>query len=116
MSVPDRKDADNIDAHPEPQVAKDGGHAGEVTHPRSAERAGSPPVRLTLKALRGVVPALPGIETTDFEDQIEEAMEEKAAGSLARWVNREPFRLHPRRPVQNSPASSRILRTAGLPR
>jgi hypothetical protein len=37
-----------------------------------------PPVRLTLKSLRGVVPALPGKVTIDFEDQIEEAMEEEA--------------------------------------
>ena len=36
------------------------------------------PAKLTLKSLRSVVPALPGRVTTDFEDQIEEAMEEEA--------------------------------------
>ena len=37
------------------------------------------PAPLTLRALRGIVPPLPGRETTDFDDQIEEAMEEEAA-------------------------------------
>ena len=46
------------------------GEAGEV---------GLRPVRYSLAAVRGVVPPLPGRETVDFEDQIEEAMEEEAA-------------------------------------
>jgi hypothetical protein len=37
------------------------------------------PSALTLQALRGIVPAIPGRTSTDFEDQIEEAMEEEAA-------------------------------------
>lgn len=36
------------------------------------------PVRYTLESVFGSVPALPGQETDDFEDQIEEAMEEEA--------------------------------------
>lgn len=34
---------------------------------------------LTLNDLRGIVPALPGRITSDFEDQIEEALEDEAA-------------------------------------
>jgi AbrB family looped-hinge helix DNA binding protein len=34
---------------------------------------------LSLRDLRGIVPALPGRITSDFEDQIEDAMEEEAA-------------------------------------
>jgi hypothetical protein len=37
------------------------------------------PSALTLSALRGIVPAIPGQISSDFEDQIEEAMEEEAA-------------------------------------
>ena len=37
------------------------------------------PAKRSLRDLRGIVPALPGRVTTDFEDQIEEAMEERAA-------------------------------------
>jgi AbrB family looped-hinge helix DNA binding protein len=37
------------------------------------------PAKLTVRNLRGVVPALPGRATADFEDQIEEAMEDEAA-------------------------------------
>lgn len=36
------------------------------------------PERFTLESVFGSVPALPGQETDDFEDQIEEAMEEEA--------------------------------------
>lgn len=36
------------------------------------------PAPLTLRALRGIVPPLPGREATDFEEQIVEAMEEEA--------------------------------------
>jgi antitoxin PrlF len=36
------------------------------------------PATLTLQALRGIVPPLPGRESADFEDQIEQAMEEEA--------------------------------------
>jgi hypothetical protein len=32
----------------------------------------------SLQAVRGVVPALPGRMTSDFDDQIEDAMEEEA--------------------------------------
>lgn len=54
---------------------------GEAT---SESRATSAPtqrrsVKLTLQELRGIVPAIPGRITTDFEDQIEDAMEEEAA-------------------------------------
>lgn len=35
------------------------------------------PVRFTLESVFGSVPALPSRETDDFEDQIEEAMEEE---------------------------------------
>lgn len=35
------------------------------------------PARLTLADLRGIVPPLPGRETVDFEDQIDEAMGEE---------------------------------------
>jgi AbrB family looped-hinge helix DNA binding protein len=34
---------------------------------------------LSMQDLRGIVPPLPGRETDDFEDQIEEAMEDEAA-------------------------------------
>lgn len=36
------------------------------------------PTKFTLQDLRGIVPALPGRVSSDFEDQIEEAMEEEA--------------------------------------
>jgi hypothetical protein len=36
------------------------------------------PSALTVPALRGIVSAIPGKASTDFEDQIEEAMEEEA--------------------------------------
>ena len=36
------------------------------------------PATLTLQALRGIVPPLPGRESPDFEDQIRDAMEEEA--------------------------------------
>jgi AbrB family looped-hinge helix DNA binding protein len=36
------------------------------------------PVRYTVAGLRGIVPALPGREAEDFEDQIAEALEEGA--------------------------------------
>jgi len=41
------------------------------------------PVKLTLRDLHGIVPAIPGRDTGDFEDQIEEAMEEEAARIVA---------------------------------
>ncbi|MBA2597350.1 MAG: type II toxin-antitoxin system PrlF family antitoxin [Chloroflexota bacterium] len=37
------------------------------------------PTKFTIRQLRGIVPALSGRTTSDFEDQIEEAMEEEAA-------------------------------------
>ena len=36
------------------------------------------PVRFTVRQLRGIVPALPGRETIDFDDQIAEAFEDGA--------------------------------------
>lgn len=41
------------------------------------------PSALTLHALRGIVPAIPGQISSDFEDQIEDAMEEEAARIVA---------------------------------
>lgn len=38
---------------------------------------------LTVRDLKGIVPALPGRITDDFEDQIEEAMDEEAARIVA---------------------------------
>jgi hypothetical protein len=37
------------------------------------------PSGLTLHSVRGIVPAIPGRVSSDFEDEIEEAMEEEAA-------------------------------------
>jgi antitoxin PrlF len=36
------------------------------------------PAQFSVASLRGIVPALPGPETVDFEDQIEEALAEGA--------------------------------------
>jgi len=36
------------------------------------------PAKYSVADLRGIVPALPGRETADFEDQIDEAQEESA--------------------------------------
>jgi antitoxin PrlF len=36
------------------------------------------PARFSVTDLRGIIPALPGRETVDFEDQIDEALEEGA--------------------------------------
>ncbi len=36
------------------------------------------PAKYTLEDVRGIVPPLPGRQTADFDDQIEEAMEEMA--------------------------------------
>jgi hypothetical protein len=44
----------------------------------SAEAGTSRQSPLSVQMVRGVVAALPGCVTTDFEDQIEEAMEEEA--------------------------------------
>jgi bifunctional DNA-binding transcriptional regulator/antitoxin component of YhaV-PrlF toxin-antitoxin module len=41
------------------------------------------PARSALEGVLGSVPALPGRETIDFEDQIEEAMEEEAERIVA---------------------------------
>jgi AbrB family looped-hinge helix DNA binding protein len=38
---------------------------------------------LTVRDLKGIVPALPGRTSDDFEDQIEEAMEEEATRIVA---------------------------------
>jgi antitoxin PrlF len=37
------------------------------------------PAKFTLRELKGIVPAIPGRTTSDFDDQIEEAMEDEAA-------------------------------------
>jgi antitoxin PrlF len=37
------------------------------------------PAKFTVRALKGIVSAIPGRTTTDFDDQIEEAMEDEAA-------------------------------------
>jgi antitoxin PrlF len=37
------------------------------------------PAKFTLRELKGIVPAIPGQTTSDFDDQIEEAMEDEAA-------------------------------------
>ena len=39
----------------------------------------SQPAKFTVRALKGIVPAIPGRTTSDFDDQIEEAMEDEAA-------------------------------------
>lgn len=41
------------------------------------------PVQFSIKALRGVVPAIPGRDPGDFEELIHEAMEEKAEQVVA---------------------------------
>ena len=41
------------------------------------------PVQFNIKALRGVVPAIPGRDPGDFEEMIHEAMEEKAEQVVA---------------------------------
>jgi AbrB family looped-hinge helix DNA binding protein len=46
------------------------------------------PARYTLASVRGIVPALPGRETIDFDDQIEEAMEDLAEQIVARMGGR----------------------------
>lgn len=43
---------------------------------------------LTVRDLQGIVPALPGRITSDFEDQIEEAMEDEAARIVAEMRER----------------------------
>lgn len=43
---------------------------------------------LTVRDLKGIVPALPGRTTDDFEDVIEEAMEEEAARIVAEMQGR----------------------------
>ena len=46
------------------------------------------PPRYTLKSIRGAIPALPGREAGDFEEQIEEAMEEMAERVVQRMGGR----------------------------
>lgn len=43
---------------------------------------------LTVRDLKGIVPALPGRTTTDFDDQIEDAMEEEAERIVAEMQGR----------------------------
>lgn len=43
---------------------------------------------LTVRDLKGIIPAIPGRTTSDFEDQIEEAMEEEAARIVAEMQGR----------------------------
>lgn len=42
------------------------------------QSAGRKNQNLSMRDLRGIVPAIPGRTTSDFEDQIEEALEEVA--------------------------------------
>jgi hypothetical protein len=55
----------------------------EIPHEAEFEASSTSPQErpsgLTLQALRGIVPAIPGQTSSDFEDEIEEAMEEEAA-------------------------------------
>lgn len=46
------------------------------------------PARYTLQSIRGAIPALPGREAGDFEEQIEEAMEEMAERVVQRMGGR----------------------------
>jgi AbrB family looped-hinge helix DNA binding protein len=46
------------------------------------------PARLTWESVRGIVPPLPGRTTIDFDDQIEEAMEEEANRIVSRMSHR----------------------------
>jgi len=46
------------------------------------------PAKLTLRELRGIVPAIPGRHSNDFEDQIEEAMEDEAARIVSGMTGR----------------------------
>ncbi|MGH2532546.1 MAG: AbrB/MazE/SpoVT family DNA-binding domain-containing protein [Thermomicrobiales bacterium] len=46
------------------------------------------PARFTVAALRGVVPPLPGCETVDFEDQINEALNERVDEIVRRLERR----------------------------
>jgi AbrB family looped-hinge helix DNA binding protein len=46
------------------------------------------PARKTLESVFGAIPALPGRETVDFEDQIEEAMQEEADRVVRRLEDR----------------------------
>jgi AbrB family looped-hinge helix DNA binding protein len=46
------------------------------------------PTRYTVASLRGIVPPLPGRETIDFEDQIEEALEARVDDIVRRLERR----------------------------
>lgn len=46
------------------------------------------PTAFTIESIRGSVPALPGRETVDFEDQIEDAKEERAEELVRRMSSR----------------------------
>ena len=60
--------------------------AGTISH--QEER----PSALTLQALRGIVPAIPGQTSSDFEDEIEEAMEEEAVRIIEQRRSANGFR------------------------
>jgi AbrB family looped-hinge helix DNA binding protein len=70
------------------------------------------PAKLTRQALRGIVPPLPGRESPDFEDQIQDAMEEEAerigGGADRRRLLRSHYRRHPR---HHAPATAEIGET-----
>ena len=68
-------------------------HLGVGSHDRVAfvidgEDVKLRPVAFTIESVRGSVPALPGRETIDFADQIEEAKEERAAELVRRMSDR----------------------------
>ena len=48
------------------------------------------PARLTLQDLYGFVPALPGRETEDFEDLIDEAMQDEADRVIEQMRHQQP--------------------------
>lgn len=68
------------------------GEKGKVelrpVRPSLAQVRGVVPTLQALEAVFGSVPALPGRETTDFEDQIRDAMEEEAERIVANMRGR----------------------------
>ena len=56
-----------------------------------ADPIATSPAPHTPESVRGIVPALPGRETVDFEDEIEEAMQFEADRIVARLAGRSLF-------------------------
>jgi hypothetical protein len=75
----------------DPQRGRGAGQSetGVIVFWRYAVKPDLPQKRLALRDMQGIVPALPGRSSDDFEDQIEEAMEDEArrivAGLRAEW-------------------------------